>query len=209
MERLTVEEFCQKLSDKVPIPGGGGASALAGALGTALGSMAASYMWGKKRFEQYEEQIQSELQTLKDMRAQLIAGIQGDADAFLPLSRAYEMPASDEREKLERHQAIQKALIRAVEAPMGVLECCDKAVGSLAVLLPMTSPLMASDLGSAAALCRACMEASLLNVLINTKSFANRPQAREIDDRAVEISQKGIRNCETIYETVKKLCSEN
>ena len=43
VEQKTIEGFLEVLSSKEPVPGGGGASALAGALGNALGQMAVSY----------------------------------------------------------------------------------------------------------------------------------------------------------------------
>ena len=46
---MSCKEFTEVLASKAPVPGGGGASALAGALGTALGSMVGQLTLGKKK----------------------------------------------------------------------------------------------------------------------------------------------------------------
>ena len=53
----TCEGFLSELAAKVPAPGGGGAAALAGALGAALGSMVANYTIGKKKYAAVEEDV--------------------------------------------------------------------------------------------------------------------------------------------------------
>jgi formiminotetrahydrofolate cyclodeaminase len=45
----TCTEFVEVLASKAPVPGGGGASALVGAVGTALGNMVGSLTVGKKK----------------------------------------------------------------------------------------------------------------------------------------------------------------
>ena len=50
-------EFVQVLSSKAPVPGGGGASALVGAIGIALGNMVVNLTVGKKRYADVEEDI--------------------------------------------------------------------------------------------------------------------------------------------------------
>ena len=49
--------FVEMLAGKDPVPGGGGASALVGALGTALGNMVGSLTVGKKKYADVEEDI--------------------------------------------------------------------------------------------------------------------------------------------------------
>ena len=48
-------EFVEVLASKAPVPGGGGASALVGAIGTALGNMVGSLTVGKKKYADAEE----------------------------------------------------------------------------------------------------------------------------------------------------------
>jgi len=50
----TCTEFVEVLASKAPVPGGGGASALVGAVGTALGNMVGSLTVGKKKYADVE-----------------------------------------------------------------------------------------------------------------------------------------------------------
>ncbi len=210
MERWTIQEFLNQLADKAPVPGGGGASALAGALGAALGHMGAALTVGKKRYTAYEERLTGQMQKLQTERKTLLWGIQQDADAFLALREAYSLGAETEQEKSAKSDAIQRALLIAVKPPMNILHCCGMVAQSLSDLCPITSPLVISDIGCAAALCRACMEAALLNVLINTGAMADREMAQDLEGQAQELCETGVSVCEDVYKAVKRsLCRGN
>ncbi len=210
MEKWTIRDFTEQLSDKAPVPGGGGASALAGALGAALGHMAAALTVGKKRYVVYEQQLTQRMQDLQTYRHALLMGIQQDADAFLTLREAYSLRAHTEQDKAIKAEAIQRALMVAVQPPMDILSNCEMVTQSLLALYPMTSRLVISDIGCAAAMCRACMEAALLNVLINTGSMADRDKAHALENQAKELCTQGMSRCEDVYKAVKgSLCKEN
>ena len=83
-----MNKFLEELSSSAPVPGGGGASALIGAIGCALCSMVANLTTGKKKYAQYQERIDELLPFLEQMRAELMTDIKMDADAFYPLSQA-------------------------------------------------------------------------------------------------------------------------
>ena len=68
-EKMTEEkkicEYLEVLSSKAPVPGGGGASALAGALGNALGQMVVNLTVRKEKYAEVEEEMQEYLITAK------------------------------------------------------------------------------------------------------------------------------------------------
>ena len=64
-EEKKICEYMEVLSSKAPVPGGGGASALAGALGNALGQMVVNLTVGKKKYAEVEEEMQEYLITAK------------------------------------------------------------------------------------------------------------------------------------------------
>ena len=87
-------EFVEALASKAPTPGGGGASAYAGALASALASMVGNLTVGKKKYADVEERMRAELVELDDTRAHLLSLIDEDARAFEPLAKAALMAAS-------------------------------------------------------------------------------------------------------------------
>ncbi|MDR2664773.1 MAG: cyclodeaminase/cyclohydrolase family protein, partial [Oscillospiraceae bacterium] len=92
---MTYTEFANALASSSPTPGGGGAAALAGALGVALGSMVGSLTLGKKKYADVQGDIERIMESAAALRGELLALIDGDAAAFEPLSRAYGIPKDD------------------------------------------------------------------------------------------------------------------
>ena len=87
--------FLDALASKAPVPGGGGASALAGALGAALCTMVGNYTVGKQKYAAVEEDVKALMARAEDLRARLLGLVDTDAAAFEPLSRAYAIPKED------------------------------------------------------------------------------------------------------------------
>ena len=91
----TCQSFLDALASKAPVPGGGGASALVGALGTALCTMVGNYTVGKEKYAEVEEDVKALMAKAEDIRARLLALVDTDAEAFEPLSKAYTIPKDD------------------------------------------------------------------------------------------------------------------
>ena len=94
-------EFVEVLASKAPVPGGGGASALVGAIGTALGNMVGSLTVGKKKYADVEEEMWELKKKADELQKELLHLIERDAEVFEPLSKAYGMPRETEEEKAE------------------------------------------------------------------------------------------------------------
>ena len=84
VEQLTVDKFLSTLSSKEPVPGGGGASALAGALGNALGQMVANLTIGKKRYADVEDEIKGLLARMEDLQKEFVILADRDEEVFAP-----------------------------------------------------------------------------------------------------------------------------
>ena len=99
MEMNTIQEFLAVLSSKAPVPGGGGASALAGALGNALGQMVANLTIGKKRYADVEEEICGLLTRMEGLQAEFVRLADRDAEVLAPLAQCYSLPAATPEER--------------------------------------------------------------------------------------------------------------
>ena len=95
-------EFVEVLASKAPVPGGGGASALVGAVGTALGNMVGSLTVGKKKYADVEAEMYELKAKCDTLQAELLALVERDAEVFEPLSKAYGRPRATEEEKAEK-----------------------------------------------------------------------------------------------------------
>ena len=109
MEKSCIE-FADALAAKVSVPGGGGAAAYVGALGVALGSMTANFTTGKKKYAEYEDDVQRMLQVGDEVRLRLLELVDEDAAAFFPLSEAYGIPKEDPTRAERLEEATEAAL---------------------------------------------------------------------------------------------------
>ncbi len=176
---LSCTAFAEVLASKAPVPGGGGAAALAGALGVALCSMVGNFTTGKKKYAAYEEDVQRMLAAGETLRARLLALVDADAAAFEPLSRAYAIPKEDPT----RETVLEEATRNACKAPLEMVACCGEALLLLEEMLEKGSRLLLSDVGCGALLCKAAMESAALNVFINTGTLLDRAAAAQMEQQ--------------------------
>ena len=176
---LSCTAFAEALAAKASVPGGGGASALVGALGTALCSMAGNFTIGKKKYEAYEADIQGILAECEVLRCRMLELIDADAAGFAPLSRAYAIP----REDPSRDTVMAQALVTACQAPMEMVQLCGSALLLLEQMLEKGSRLLLADVGCGALLCRAAMESAALSVFVNTGSLKDRELAGQMEQQ--------------------------
>ena len=193
-----MNKFLEELSSSAPVPGGGGASALIGAIGCALCSMVANLTTGKKKYAEYQGRIDELLPFLEDMRAQLMEDIKLDADAFYPLSQAYSIP----KDAPDRDKIMEEALLTASNAPMKIIEDVSKLVPVLEELEVIGSRLAISDVAVAAAACSAALKGAVMNIYINTKSMKNREVAEAMNQKAKELVGDGTARCDAVYKKI-------
>lgn len=180
MMRASFPDFVNVLAAKEPVPGGGGAAALAGALGIALCSMVGNYTTGKKTYASVEPDIRRMLDQAQAVRKRLLSLIHEDAEAFMPLSRAYAIP----KENPTRAETIEQATKRACDAPLEMMRQVCKAIDLLDEMGQKGSRMLLSDVGCGLYLCRAALEAASLNVFVNTKTLADREFAQTAEAEA-------------------------
>lgn len=185
MERQ-IDSFLAELASKAPTPGGGGAAALCGAVGVALGNMVGKLTLGKKKYAEVQEDIAALNAKAEALREEFLALIDADAEAFEPLSKAYGIPKDDPT----RGEVMEAALLAAVQPPLEIMRKCVKALELIAEYAAKGSALAISDAGCAAAITRAACEAAALNVFVNTKPMRDREKAGEINREANELLQK-------------------
>ena len=160
----TCLNFTNRLAARQPIPGGGGAAALIGALAAALCSMAGNYSTGKKSAEGHEEELRAAIDKAEELRMRLLTLVDADAEAFAPLAAAWKLP-KDEVGKA----ALQQATLDACIAPMDMLQSCAELVPALETIRRYGAKSLQSDVGCAASALAAALECAGMNLLVNTR----------------------------------------
>jgi len=184
------KDFTIELASKASVPGGGGASALCGALGTALGNMVGSLTVGKKKYADVEPEIKATMEKAEKVWRELLDLIQRDADVFEPLSKAYGLPKETEEEKAHKAEVMEKCLKEACSVPMDIMVKCCEAIELQKVFADKGSTLAISDAGVGVAFCKAALLGASLNVFINTKAMTDRPYAEDLNKKANDMIAK-------------------
>ncbi|MCL2628277.1 MAG: cyclodeaminase/cyclohydrolase family protein [Oscillospiraceae bacterium] len=197
--KKSCNDFIEELSSKAAVPGGGGASALAGAVGTALGSMVANLTTGKEKYAVFEDDIQKILKETKELQEKLMRLIDEDAEVFLPLSKAYGIPKDDPT----RDEIMEKALVGASEVPLEIMRACADAIKIHKELSEKGSVMAMSDVGAGVVLCKAAMQGASMNVYINAKSMKNRKVAAAVTDEANKLLEEYCRIADEVFASVK------
>lgn len=191
-------EFAAALASKAPVPGGGGASALVGALGAALCSMVANYTIGKQKYAAVEEDVKAILARAEELREKLLALVEEDAKAFEPLSRAYAIPKDDPT----REEVMERCLRDAAAPPMELLRLSCQAIGLHRELLDKGSAMVLSDVGTGVIFCWSALYGAALNVKVNTKLMRDRAWAEALNAEVDELVNKYWKIADQVYETV-------
>lgn len=200
---LSCEGFLEELASKAAAPGGGGASALVGAAGVALGSMVGSLTVGKKKYAAVEADIIAlNGPGPRPWRKRLEALVQADAEAFLPVAAAYKLPKETPEQQAHKAAVLEKALDRACAVPLEVMTACGEGIALAAEYAEKGSVLARSDAGCAALFCKAAMQAAGLNVKVNTRLMADKAHADALEARAEQLLAEFVPQADRVYQTV-------
>jgi len=184
--KQSCEEFVQVLASKEPVPGGGGASALVGAIGTALCSMVGNLTVGRKKYAAVEADVYKILDKAKNLQGRLIDLVDEDAKAFEPLAKAYSIP----KDKPNRAALMEEVLQKACMAPLEMMRCCCESLDLLAEILEKGSVTLVSDVGVGSVCCKAALVGASMNIFINSQSLADKSTAESIENEADSMLEK-------------------
>jgi len=202
IESMTIQEFLDVLSSKQPVPGGGGASALAGALGNALGQMVSNLTIGKKKYALVEDEIKELAERMKGIQGQFTQLADQDAKVFAPLAKCYSLPSGTEEEKAYKAEVMEARLLDASLVPMEIMEKAAEMLEIMDILADKGSRMAVSDVGVGVQFIRTALLGAVMNVYINTKSMKNREKAEEMNEKAERLIREGTEAADRIYQKV-------
>jgi formiminotetrahydrofolate cyclodeaminase len=173
LAKLTVEDFIEQLASASPTPGGGSASALAGAMAAAMVEMACNLTVGREKFKNVEGEMQTVLGRAKELRKILLDAVDEDTESYSAVSEAYKLPRGTDQEKSARTRAIQEALQGATEVPLRVARAATETSQLATIALQKSNPNVASDARVAQLLADAACQGAIANVEINLGSITD------------------------------------
>ncbi len=203
--QLGCDKFVDETFSKAAVPGGGGVSALVGALGIALGGMVCNLTTGKKAYAEYEADIQRIMAEAEKIKTDFMNMIDQDAENFLPLSKAYGLPKETEEEKKYKEETLQAALKVACGVPIALVKVSFDAIKLQQELVTKGSKLALSDVGCGVQMLRSSLVGGWLNVVININMITDKEYVDNLRKELVPMVEDGMKICDSVYETVLKI----
>jgi len=195
---IPCNEFVEVLSSKAAVPGGGGASALVGAVGIALGAMVGNLTIGKKKYAGVEADIIGLLDKAAALQSELLRLVDEDAVVFKQLLKAYGISKDDP----SSGQVLEDALKLACSVPMDIMRLCARAIELHAEFAEKGSVQVLSDTGGGVIFCKSALLSASLNVYINTQSMCDKKYAGSIEAEADAILAKYCIMADDIFNSV-------
>jgi formiminotetrahydrofolate cyclodeaminase len=203
LARLSLEEFADKLAAGTPTPGGGSAAALAGSLGASLVGMVCALTIGREGYREHDEALRAIAGRADSLRRELLTLVDRDAAAYDGVMAAIRLPKGTDAEKSARGAALRQANLRATEAPLAASEACRSVLELAADLLPKGNRNARSDIGSAALLAGAGLQAALMNVRVNLPGLGDEDRAAVIEARACTLESEGLEYREAVLRELR------
>lgn len=204
LTELKTKEFVSMLASDAPAPGGGSASALFGALGTALVSMVANLTTGKEKYAAYEERMQEVLRETDALIDSFNNLIEKDTEVYNAVGAVLTMPKSTDEEKVLRKEAMQNALKEATIVPFAIMEEAAKTLLVLQKAMGHSNPNAVSDLGVGALGLKAAMQGAWLNVKINLGSIKDEAFVAEYRAKGEQLLAENLALADDLYKAVEE-----
>jgi formiminotetrahydrofolate cyclodeaminase len=166
----TVGTFLAAIRSTNPTPGGGSASALAGAMGASLLAMVAGLPKSRAETAEDSERLKAAGARCAGLARDLETLIERDSDAYNHVLAAYKLPKGTDAEKAERSAAIQAGFRAAIAAPLDVMRACAAAADQAVVVSTLGLASASSDVQVGVELLNAALRGAKLNVETNLGS---------------------------------------
>ena len=200
MLNKTISAFTEESASKAPVPGGGGVSALCGALAASLAEMVTNLTTGKKKYAEYEDEIQKIMAEAEALRVNLLACITKDAEAFEPLAAAYSMDKNTEGYA----DRMEECLHTAADPPYQIMKYCAEVIELDERLAVIGSKLAVSDAGTSVMLASGALYGAYLNVRVNTRLMKDRTYAEGLDEKADVLLEEYSKRALDCFNAVKE-----
>jgi len=164
---LDVRQLLMRLSTSDPVPGGGSAAALAGAMGASLVSMVAALTVGRAGYADADALARQIGEAAGSLRDELVDLAQRDSDAYQAFVSARRLPRETDEQRAARAGAMANAILQAAEVPMRTARVASQALELARRVVPIGNRNAVSDAGVAAQLTSAAVRGAILNVRIN------------------------------------------
>ncbi|HEX7614921.1 MAG TPA: cyclodeaminase/cyclohydrolase family protein [Thermoanaerobaculia bacterium] len=187
---LSVSDFAESLASDAPAPGGGSASAAAGAYGASLLEMVVGLTLGKEKYRASWGDLEPLADRLREARLRLLELVDEDTKAFEAVVAARRLPKESDADKAARQRAIDAANVLAATVPMQTAFFAHEGLKASSLVLAKGNPNAASDAWVAALLLHGAALGALANVRINLPGVSDPELSRGFREDAADLEEK-------------------
>lgn len=206
MSQNSCDYFLEVLASKAPVPGGGGAAAMGGAIGMALSNMVGNLTVGKKKFADVEDEVKTLLEQGYLIIEDLKALVDKDAEVFEPLSKAYGLPKDTPEQAEYKAGVMEECSITACSVPLEIMRKAYAGIKIHERMGQIGTRLAISDVGCGVVFLKAALISGQLNVMINLGSIKNEQFVREATEEMNSLLEDGCRIAdETLARVIEKI----
>lgn len=201
---LDVKKYMENLASNLPAPGGGSASALAGAQGISLVMMVAELTVGKEKYRDWEAYCQKAISDGTVIQTNFLKAIDDDTDAYNKVGAAFKLPKNTDEEKAARSRAIQDATVLATRVPLRTMGISLEALKVAKSLIGKSNPNCSSDIGVGALNLKSALMGAWLNVKINLPGIKDEALRNELFKKGQSMLEEGNKIADKCYEIVEE-----
>lgn len=187
--RLTLGEMLDAFASNQPVPGGGSASALAGAVGASLFIMVAGLPKTRHGTDEERAALTAAAARLRPLRDELVSLIDRDSEAYASVIDAYRLPRSSDADRASRRDAIDHAMHAAIDAPLATMRACERVMREAEAIAASGAASAASDVAVGIELLKTAARGAALNVDTNLAAVKDAEYARRVSQEVRDLEQ--------------------
>jgi len=195
----TLTQLLDAFASPAPTPGGGSASALAGAVAASLLAMVAAMPKTKNGTPDDRAALDAVHPKLVASRAEMVKLIDSDSAAYDAVVAAYKLPKATDEEKAARKAAIGKAMKLATDVPLETARAAVEVLKQARVVAEHGNPNAKSDAGVAATLASSTLMGAIMNVRINLDGISDDTYVASIKSEVLRLTMEGGQHLGPIY----------
>jgi len=206
MAEKSSAHFIEVLASKAPVPGGGGAAAMGGAIGMALSNMVGNLTVGKKKYADVEDEVKKLLEEGSAIIEDLKGLVDRDAEVFEPLSKAYGLPKDTPEQAANKEKIMEECSIEACSVPLEIMRKSYAGIKIHERMGQIGSRLAISDVGCGVVFLKAALISAQLNVMINLGAIRDEKFLKETTAEMKQLVEDGSRLADqTLVAVMEKL----
>lgn len=186
---LSLAQLLDAFASNQPVPGGGSAAALAGAVGASLLIMVAGLPKTRHGTDEERSALTAAAARLRPLRDELASLIDRDSEAYTSVINAYRLPRSTDAEQAARRNAIDEAMRAATEAPLATIRACERAMREAEVIASSGAASASSDVAVGIELLKTAARGAGMNVDTNLAAVKDAEYVKRASQEQRDLEQ--------------------